>query len=231
MMNGDFAKNYLNYPMEIIWFGKAFFILETKGADNRDLRIALDPFDRGSGVCSLTKNPPEMVLLSSRTLNDKEWKGSSFVIKAPGEYEKRGIFIYAIRGFTKSEKDEKKEPVVIYKILAEGLKICYLGFFGQKEISSEQLEAIGEVDILMVPIAPEETLNPKQAAKIVTQIEPRIVVPMFYKTKDQTGKSEDLEKFLKEMGAEDIAPQPYLKIKKNLLPKEETRVVVLKPKQ
>jgi len=122
-----------------------------------------------------------------------------FVIDGPGEYEIKNIFIQGI--------PSSGDP--IYTIDAEDMRLCYLGDFSQKELVPEQLDKMGDIDILLVSAG---------VGKIVSQIEPRVVIPM----------GEGINKFLKEMGRKAISPQPKLLIKKKDLPKEETKIVVLK---
>jgi len=140
----------------------------------------------------LTIDPPKLEVNAGE---------SPFLIEGPGEYEIKDIFIQGIASFY---------PNTIYTIDAEEMRLCHLGDFNQKELTPEQLDKMGDIDILLVPAG---------ASKIVSQIEPRIVIP--------TG--EGISKFLKAMGRKTIAPQPKILIKKKDLPKEETKVIVLKP--
>ena len=119
--------------------------------------------------------------------------------------------------------------MIIYKIEAEGLKLCHLSDLGQKELSPEQLEQIGEVDILMAPVASTHSLDAKIASQIISQIEPRIVIPMHYKIPNLKTDLDGVEKFLKVMGAEGTKPEKKLKITPSQLPVEETKIVVLEP--
>lgn len=123
-----------------------------------------------------------------------------FFIDGPGEYEIKDIFLQGIPAGPQN---------TIYTIEAEGIRLCYLGNFDQKELTPDQLDKLGDTDILMVPA---------QMAKIVSQIEPRIVIPM----------GEGVNKFLKEMGRKSVQSQPKLLIKKKDLP-QEMKIVVLKP--
>ena len=103
-----------------------------------------------------------------------------------------------------------------------------MGDLGQKELMDEQLDKIGEVDILMIPIGGVYTIDSEEAAFIINQIEPRIVIPMHYKVPGLNVKLQGVDDFLKEMGVEkQVVDQ--LAIKKNDLPKEEEmKVVVMK---
>jgi len=112
-----------------------------------------------------------------------------FEIDSAGEYEIKDVFI---RGINSD-----------YFIEAEGIRVYYL-------LGGEGIDEFGEVDILLVP---------SDKSKLVSQVEPRIVIPM----------GEGVNKFLKAMGKKSMQAQPKLLIKKKDLSGEETQIVVLKP--
>ena len=215
--------------MIIHWHGQSFFTINTKNKTGEKIVLAIDPFAQSSGL-----RPPKKkadILLISHSHKDHSNKqiitGNPFVIQSPGEYEKEDIFIYGIQAFHDQKQGKERGQVVVYKILAEGMHLCHLGDFGQKELSADQIEKIGEVDVLMIPVGSEKSLNAKGAARVIAQIEPRLVVPMHYKIKGSPGDLEGVDKFLKAMGAEKTKPEPQLKIRRNDPPGEETRIVVL----
>jgi len=123
----------------------------------------------------------------------------------------------------------------MYIIEVEGISLCHLDSVGKEEIDSI-LDQIGKVDILMVPVGgPHKdgnieihTLNAEQAVNIVGEIEPRIVIPMYYKIPKLEVKLDDVDKFLKAMGAQKTEVLPKLNIKKKDLPNDGTKVILLK---
>jgi len=116
----------------------------------------------------------------------------------------------------------------IYLIEMEGIKICHLGDIGQTKIDNAQLEIIDGVDILMIPVGGIFTINGEEAADLINQIEPKIVIPMHYKIPGLSIKLEGLEEFLKEMGVAKKETVDKLTIKKKELSEEETEVVIMK---
>ncbi len=96
-------------------------------------------------------------------------------------------------------------------------------------IPSRLLDVIGDVDILFIPVGGNCTINAKKAEEVVSQIEPRIVIPMHYALPGLKFELDGVDKFLKEMGATELEKQPFLKIKKSELDSEKTEVVVLEP--
>lgn len=217
--------------MFITWFGQSFFELRVKNSQNEEICIIIDPFDEKLGL-KIPQVEGQILLITHSHFdhnNVEAIKGSPFLINEPGEYELKDIFIKGIFSFHDNSQGKERGVSVIYKIEAEEIKICHLGDLGQKELTSEQLEELGEVDILLIPIGGKVTINAQEAADIVSQIEPKIVIPMHYQIPKLKLELEGLDKFLKIMGQEKIEPQKKLKIAARDLSGEETKVVVLNP--
>ena len=87
---------------------------------------------------------------------------------------------------------------------------------------------MGNIDILLVPIGGVYTINTDQASEVISQIEPRIVIPMHYKIPALKVNIEGINKFSKEMGVKETEALDKLRITKKDLPQEETKVVILK---
>jgi len=214
--------------MHIIWHGQSFFQIQTSLNKGEQTTIAIDPFDESTGL-----KPPSFqadVLLITHDHHDhnnkKAIKGTPFLIEGPGEYEVKEIAIQGIPSFHDEEEGKKRGSNTIYLIEMEEMKVCHLGDFGQKELTEDQLEQIGDIDVLMVPVGGEFTLDAKGAAHVISQIEPKIVIPMHYAIPKLKIKLDEVDKFLKEIGKKSVVPQPKLLIKKKDLPLE-TQVVVL----
>jgi len=214
--------------MHIIWHGQSFFQIQTSLNKGEQTTLAIDPFDESTGL-----KPPSFqadVLLITHDHHDhnnkKAIKGTPFLIEGPGEYEVKEIAIQGVPSFHDEEEGKKRGPNTLYLIEMEEMKVCHLGDFGQKELTEDQLEQIGDIDVLMVPVGGEYTLDAKGAAHVISQIEPKIVIPMHYAIPKLKIKLDEVDKFLKEVGKKSVVPQPKLLIKKKDLPLE-TQVVVL----
>jgi len=216
--------------MHINWHGQSCFQIQASRNKGEQCFIVIDPFDEATGLKIPSLSADILLITHSHHdhNNKKAVKGNPFLIEEPGEYEVKDIFIQGIPSFHDEEEGKKRGQNTIYTIEAEDIRICHLGDFGQKELSSDQLEKIGDIDILMVPVGGIYTINSKGAAKVISQIEPRLVIPMHYHIPKLKIKLETLDKFLKEMGQKSSQPQPKLLIKKKDLP-TETKVVVLQP--
>lgn len=190
----------------------------------------IDPFDSSIGL-KVPSLSADLLLIShshSDHNNKKAVKNSPFLIEGPGEYELKEVFVQGINSFHDEKEGKERGSNTIYSIEAEGMRLCHLGDFGQRELNDEQLEKIGDVDVLFVPVGGVYTIDAKAAAKIIAQIEPRIIIPMHYHLPQLKIKIEGVDKFLKEMGKKALEPQPKLLLKKKDLP-EETKIVVLTP--
>ncbi len=216
---------------KITWAGQACFHISLSNGKDHSANVVIDPFgDIGLKIPNFEAD----ILLVSHGHEDhnnvKAVKGSPFLINGPGEYEVRGVFVMGIPSFH-DDKDGKERGInTIYTIEAEDMRICHLGDLGQKELTDEQLEKIGHVDILITPVGGEYTISASEAAKIIGQIEPKIVIPMHYELPKLKFKLDGVDKFLKVMGKNSVVPQDKLTIKASALPKEsEMEIVVLQP--
>jgi len=153
-----------------------------------------------------------------------------FVVSKPGEYEVSGISIFGVPTTFKNETGQSTVENNIFTILLENLRICHLGQLNS-ELTAKQVEAIGSVDILLCPVGGLNTIDVAQAIKTIRQIEPSIVIPMYFKTAShrlpEFADLDPVEKFLHAYGVE-TTPVPALEISSLRLP-EETEVVVLIP--
>lgn len=210
--------------MTIQWFGHSCFRLEGK-----DVLVLIDPFSKDIGL-----KPPKIkdnILLLTHShydhANTRDAPPETRIIKGPGEYEASGVYIKGIQSFHDSSGGSERGLNTIYVVQMDEVTVCHMGDFGQAKLEEHQLEEIGDVDILMLPVGGAYTIDGKQAVEIVGQIEPKIVIPMHYKI---TGLSLDIsgpDKFLKEIG---LIPEKVdkFKITKKLLPAEEMKLVVFK---
>jgi len=162
--------------------------------------------------------------------NIKAIKGSPFVVSNPGEYEIQGVFIQGIPAFHDDSQGKERGKITIYTIETEDMRICHLADLGQKELTTDQLEKIGSIDILLVPVGGTYTIEAKDAVKVISQIEPKIVIPMHYMLPKLKAKLDDVDNFLKAMGSKSIEPQNKLTIKQKDLPEDDTQqIVILNP--
>lgn len=218
--------------MKITWAGQACFQISVANSKESQANIVIDPFEEKIGL-KIPNFEADVLLVSHQHYdhnNVKGVKGSPFIIDGPGEYEIKGIFIQGIPSFHDDVGGKERGNNTIYVIEMEQMRICHMGDFGQKQLTDEQLDKIGHVDILMIPVGGTYTISSAEAQKVIGQIEPRIVVPMHYQLPKLSIELDNVEKFLKAMGKTAVSAQEKLTIKASALPKEgETQIIVLQP--
>lgn len=217
--------------MQIIWHGQSCFQIITPRNKGEATSILIDPFSEEIGL-RMPKLEADIVLVTHSHHdhnNVKAISGKPFLISGPGEYEIKNVFIQGIHSWHDASQGKERGQNTIYTLETEDLKLCHLGDLGQRELTEEQLDKIGEVDILLIPIGGVYTISAKEAMKIMSQIEPKITIPMHYQIPKLKLKLDGLDKFLKSVGIKSIEPENKLSIKKKDIAPEEAKIVILKP--
>lgn len=159
--------------MELQYFGANCLRISTKKA-----QIVVDDNLEKLGLKSVSK-PSDISLHTHAAVPSKN---SALTIDMPGEYEVSGVVIHGVaaRGHT---DDKDKKSAVIYTLSAEDIKVAVLGHI-YPDLSEDQLEAIGHVDVAIVPIGNNGyTLDGLGALSAIKKIEPRVVIPTHYADK------------------------------------------------
>jgi L-ascorbate metabolism protein UlaG (beta-lactamase superfamily) len=217
--------------MQIVWHGQSCFQISFSRNKDEKLTVVIDPFSEEIGL-KMPSLEADILMISHDHPdhnNKKAVSGNPFLIEGPGEYEIKGVFIQGIEADHDKNQGKERGKTTIYTIEREEIRLCHLGDLGQKELNADQLEQIGDIDILMIPVGGIYTISAQESSKIISQIEPRLIIPMHYNLPKMKSKLEGLDKFLKVMGQKDIEPQSKLTVKKKDLEGETTEVVVLKP--
>ena len=210
--------------MEITWYGHSCFRL----TERLMATVVTDPYDHTNIGYSPLKLKADIVTVSHDASGHnytKAVKGTSHVIEGPGEYEIGGVFITAVQtnGHDKDNGDELRNTLYVFDY--DGITIAHLGDL-RRVPSQKEVETLGAVNVALVPVGDGGGLNAAKAAEVISLLEPNIVIPMHYATKDGKLKLDSLDKFLKEMGLSNTETEPSLKVTRSGLP-QETRVVVL----
>lgn len=219
--------------MQIVWKGQACFTITITRGKQDQIKILIDPFEDSLGL-KLFPQEADIVLVTHGHFdhnNVKAAKGTPFVIDSPGEYEVKGVFVQGIATFHDDVQGKERGLNTVYTITAEGITLCHMGDFGQKELTPQEVEKIGQVHILMIPVGGTYTITGTEARKIVSQIEPTMVIPMHYALPKVKAKLASVDEFLHAMGKKGLEPQAKLTIKEKdvIGEKEEAEIVVMKP--
>lgn len=200
--------------MDINWLGHSCF--KIKGAQTT---VITDPYSPDLGY-SLGQPTARIVTVSHQHSGHAYYQGiggEPKVVAGPGEYDIGGVLIIGIATFHDGEEGRKQGKNTVYLIEVDEISICHLGDLGHV-LTSEQVEAIGNVDVLLLPVGGVFTINAPMAVEVVRQLEPKIVLPMHYKTVALNRELEPVSRLLKEMGVEEVNPQPKLSLSRAKLP-------------
>lgn len=219
--------------MDITYFGHSCFKLRGKTGT-----VVTDPFDKSVGL-PMPKLTADIVTISHHHHDHDHYsivgetmrKKHPFVIDSPGEYELFDISIFGIPSFHDTENGERRGGNMISIIHLDALNVVHLGDLGH-ELADRELERLGVVDVLLLPVGGFFTVGAKEANRLVEAIEPSIVIPMHYKTEKHSSAFSSLspvDDFLKEMGKEGIEPQDKLTVTAGSLPSELEIVVLRAP--
>lgn len=217
--------------MEISWLGHSCFQIRGKS-----VTLITDPFSPQAGVSSegasrLGKVSAAIVTISHNHPGHNYAAGiggNPRVVGGPGEYEISDVLITGVASYHDNERGKQLGRNTIYLIHMDDIVVCHLGDLGHT-LQEEQLEEVADADILLIPIGGQHTINAAQAAEVISQVEPRIVIPMHYPL-TENGTPGPLDKFCREMGIETVHSQPKLVIARTTLP-AETQVVILEARQ
>lgn len=221
-------SGYLKYAIMVLMI-ITYDGIESVKVSHGDFTIAINPISKeskfklanfGSDLVLITANHEDFNGAETATRQGKE----PFVIKGPGEYEVRGVFV---RGFqSKTVYGGVERYNTVYSFELDGIRVAYLGAISDKDLDSKAKEELGDVDILFVPIGGDEVLGGEDSFKIANKREPKIIIPIHF---GSVGQKDALTAFLKEADAVDTKPVDKLTIKKKDLIGKESEVVVLSP--
>ena len=200
--------------MIITYYGAACFKVQSG-----ETVLAFNPPSKESEYKS-PRFAPDIILVSSNHKDYNGWENlpgktegaKPFVAEGQGEYEVSGIYIKGIGSNGRNN--------TVYTLALEDISICHLGALS-KEMDPSLKEAVGEVDILFIPIGGGELLDPQKAAGAAIHLEAKVVIPMNY-------NESQLKQFIKEFGAGEATAADKLTIKKKDLAEKKGEVVVLK---
>jgi len=199
--------------MYITWHGEGALKIQED-----EVTVAVNPHDGSNG--KMPSFTAQLALIGHAGANAATLRENPYVIKGPGEYEVKGVFVYGIPA---------GPDLTLFMIEISGVKIGYLGGFNAEQLTQAQMEQLEGVDVLCVPVGGKDVLNAKQAIRVINQIEPRLVIPIEYADAASKSDRDGVDLFLKEYGV--VAKHDEvekLKVTKKDLPQEDTRVVVIK---
>lgn len=209
--------------MKITYLAHASFLIETKSG----VKILTDPYDASVGY-TVFELSPDVVLTSHKHFDHGytgSLKGDYVLVDKEGEFNVKGVKIKGIKTFHDKEKGQKRGENIVF-VIEDEFCIAHLGDLGH-ELAAPELEKMGKVDILLIPIGGVYTIDAKEAFNVAKAVNPRVIIPMHYKTeklKFDLGKVEEFTKYF-----EDVEVLQTSEIEINNIP-EKQKVLLLKYK-
>ena len=200
--------------MEISWLGHSCFLLKGK-----EKTVVTDPYSPGLGY--LLGHPEADIVTLSHFhpghSNTQGVAGSPKEVKSPGEYDIGGVFITGIASFHDDQQGMLRGKNTIYLIEMDGLSLCHLGDLGHS-LAPQMAEQLRAIDILFLPVGEVSTISVSAASEIVKQLDPRIVIPMHYKTSVLPRELAEADKFFNKMGGVEARKENTLSVTSSSLP-------------
>lgn len=188
---------------EIKWFGHACFRLRS-----RDATILTDPVPRSLGY-RMDRQRADIVTISHDHPGHNALdlvSNSPKLVNGPGEYEMNDVFITGIRTYHDASRGAERGRNTAYLFELEDIVVCHLGDLGHS-LTGEQAESMSSVDVLIVPVGGGTVLDAAKAVEVISQLEPKVIIPMQYLTAAGDAGRDPLERFLKEMGVTEVTPR------------------------
>lgn len=214
--------------MKISWLGhSAFKLTESTGTT-----IVTDPYHPSSVGYSMKNVAADAVTISHQhddhnCLNNITSEPEIF--NTIGSFEYKGVHISSIKSYHDSSKGKKRGENLIFKFRMDGVELCHLGDIGE-ECSPLIAEAIGSVNVLLIPVGGNYTINAQQAYEYVDLLMPDIVIPMHYHTDNCKIDIDDLDEFVEMFDSDDIVyiNQEEVELDRAMFDGERTKVYVMK---
>jgi L-ascorbate metabolism protein UlaG (beta-lactamase superfamily) len=210
--------------LDITWYGHSCFRITERGQTT----IVTDPYSESIGLPAL-KIKSDVITISRDAPGHNAVdavRGEPFVITGPGEYEIGGVFISGIA--MHQIEDGQMQWNVGYLFQYGSLTVLHLGDLAHVPDQST-IEALGEVNVVLVPVGGGNSLRAGDAAEVIGLIEPQYIVPMHYALPGLKFELDPVDRFLKAMGVSTAPEEEILRLTAGALP-EQPQVVLLQPK-
>jgi len=208
--------------MDVTWYGHSCFRLADRGAV-----VVTDPFSEELGYVRPRIRADVVTISHDHPGHNNRigFRGGPKFFDGPGEYEVRGVFLTGIMTYHDGRRGATRGRNTVFLFDFDGLTVCHLGDLGHIPAQA-QIEALSDVDLLLIPVGGLHTLDASTATEVISLIEPKLVIPMHYKTPKEKARLQKVDNFFKEMGLAPVPPVPEFRVTKSSLP-SETQVVQL----
>jgi len=215
--------------MKIKWYGHAAFKITTENG----IDIIIDPYQSGAfgGALSYGKIIDSAdIVLTSHDHDDHNYrediKGAYKHFHKEGVYNEKGVTIKAISCYHDPSKGKERGTNLIFVIDADGLRLAHMGDVGHT-LTDEIINEIGSIDILLLPVGGFYTIDAAEAGKVMEDINPKITIPMHFKTPKCDFPIAGVDSFTSGKSRVKIVDTCEIEVTKEKLPKE-SEVIVMK---
>lgn len=171
--------NSIKKCSSIKWSGHSCFTI----TNQKGTKVVTDPFGDGIGY-KVPELYAQIVTVSHDHFDHNNLatvKSNFTAIRERGKFNINGIKIKGTKTYHDTENGALRGENTVYTYDIDGVSVCHLGDLGH-QLSKEQINSIGKVDVLMIPVGGLYTIDGAEAAKVVSQLNPKVVIPMHYKT-------------------------------------------------
>ena len=210
--------------MDISYLGHSSFRLKGKTTS-----VVTDPFSSDTGL-KFPKVDANIVTITHDHADHNNASGvggDPVVVNGAGEYEIGGVSIFGVPSYHDEKEGSERGRNTIYVIRIDGLNVCHLGDLGHK-LTTTELDEIGTIDVLLVPVGGVYTIDAAGANEVISQLEPKVVIPMHYKVPGLKYELGSLDDFLKEIGLEPLKDTKFTVVPSSL--PETMQLVILESK-
>jgi len=187
--------------MIITPLGHSCFLLQ----ESTGTTVITDPYSSDIGI-TLPAVRADVVTVSHAHYDHNNVgavSGNPMVIDKPGLHDVKGVQIFGLTTYHDEQNGKHRGANVIFNIRMDGVNVCHLGDVGHGP-SPMMIEAIGPVDILLVPVGGKYTIDAEVAKEYVDRLMPSVIIPMHYKTDDIDLDIDGVDSFLDYFDEDDI---------------------------
>ena len=216
--------------MKVKWYGHAAFLITS----DQGMKIITDPYEPGAFGGAIAYGPipdqADIVLISHDHADHNHvqgLKGKPQVIKGVGSHKVKNLEFKGFAAYHDGRKGSERGQNTIFCFSLDGVKICHLGDLGYV-LSDSEAKQIGPVDLLLMPVGGLYTIDPAQASQTAQKLNPKVVIPMHYKTPHCGFPLAQVEDFTSGKSGVKTVEGNEVEIKKEKLP-QALEIIVLQP--
>jgi L-ascorbate metabolism protein UlaG (beta-lactamase superfamily) len=213
--------------MKIKWLGHSCFLITSE----KGTKLITDPYTVGVGInYAPIKESADIVIVShdhGDHNNVSAVQGQPQIVKGSGIKNVSDIEFKGVATYHDKSQGKERGDNTIFCFTVDGIALCHLGDLGHL-LSQEQVDSLGSVDILFIPVGGVFTINAAEASQVCTQLRPKMIIPMHFKTPKCAYPISDVNIFLE--GKEKVRQwdKSEIEFQAGKLP-TESEIIVLPP--